>query len=318
MATNLDVDLSKLPDVSDISPDTITHHVNAINSMCKNPRQKFIFERLVTHLHQFVSETNITTEEWMTGIQFLTSVGQTCTSIRQEFILLSDVLGVSALVDSINHPRVSGSTENTVLGPFFTEDAKDIPHGGSIASEGKGEYLFVEGRVLDTHGRPIPNARMETWETDDTGKYDTQYSDRAEPDCRGRLRTQEDGRYSFRAVVPVAYPIPGDGPVGELLSTLGRHNYRPAHLHIMIEAPGYETLITALYPEEDKYLSSDAVFGVKKSLIVKLAEVHSDDEARAKGFSRGPFKYLRHDFTLVSNGEANQARDQRRNETHIN
>ncbi|KAG8950164.1 hypothetical protein FRC04_008019 [Tulasnella sp. 424] len=307
-----EVDLSKLPDVSDISPETITDRVNAINSLCPNPRQKFIMERLITHLHQVVAETNLTTEEWMTTIQFLTRVGQTCTNIRQEFILLSDVLGVSALVDSINHPKVGGSTENTVLGPFFTEDAADIPHGGSIASDKQpGTPMFVCGRVLDTSGQPIPNAKIETWETDAEGFYDTQYSDRQEPDCRGRLKSQEDGSYAFRGIVPVAYPIPGDGPVGDLLKSLGRHNFRPAHLHIMIEAPGFETLVTALYPQGDKYLKSDAVFGVKTSLIVDLQDVTSDEEARAKGFKAGPFKLLKQDFVLVKHEEAKAVRAER-------
>ncbi|KAG9016060.1 hypothetical protein FRB90_003687 [Tulasnella sp. 427] len=308
----LEVDLSKLPDVSDISPETITDRVNAINSLCASPRQKFIMERLITHLHQVVSETNLTTDEWMTTIQFLTRVGQTCTNIRQEFILLSDVLGVSALVDSINHPKVKGSTENTVLGPFFTEDAAEIPHGGSITSaKQSGTPMFVCGRVVDTSGQPIPDAKIETWETDAEGFYDTQYADRQEPDCRGRLRSQEDGSYAFRGIVPVAYPIPGDGPVGDLLKSLGRHNYRPAHLHIMIEAPGFETLVTALYPRGDKYLKSDAVFGVKTSLIVDLENVTSDDEARAKGFKSGPFKQLKQDFVLVRNEEAKKARAER-------
>jgi len=311
------IDFSKLPDVSDISPETITDRVTAINSLCDNPRMKLIMEVLVKHLHQVVSETNLTTAEWMSAIQFLTRVGQTCTNIRQEFILLSDVLGVSALVDSINHPRVAGSTENTVLGPFFTEDAVDVPHGGSIASEGKGEYLFVQGKITNTRGDPIPNAKMETWETDSEGLYDTQYANRAEPDCRGRLRSRDDGTYAYRAIVPVAYPIPGDGPVGDLLKALGRHNFRPAHLHVMIEAPGYETLVTALYPEGDKFLKSDAVFGVKKTLIVSLKEVTSDAEAQAKGFKSSPFKMLEQDFVLVSTKEADEARQRRVDETVI-
>jgi protocatechuate 3,4-dioxygenase beta subunit len=259
----------------------------------------------------------------MNAITFLTRTGQTCTQLRQEFILLSDVMGVSALVDSLNNPPVAGGTESSVLGPFLTEDAPDgtrmlretifrgsdmiiVPHGESIASEGKGDYMYVEGRVLSTEGKPIANASLETWETDSlggysiiapitqyhstfAGYYDTQYKDRGQPDCRGRLVTDNDGRFGYRAVVPVAYPVPGDvccllliilfsdaeivqGPVGELLLSLGRHNMRPSHLHMMVEAPGYQKLITALYPEGDQWLSSDAVFGVKKSLIVVRLE----------------------------------------------
>ncbi|KAG8925737.1 hypothetical protein FRC01_009760 [Tulasnella sp. 417] len=171
--------------------------------------------------------------------------------------------------------------------------------------------MFVCGRILDTSGQPIPNAKIETWETDAEGFYDTQYADRQEPDCRGRLRSQEDGSYAFRGIVPVAYPIPGDGPVGELLKSLGRHNFRPAHLHMMIEAPGFETLVTALYPQGDKYLKSDAVFGVKTSLIVDLQDVTSDEEARAKGFSSAPFKLLKQDFVLVKQEEAKKVRAER-------
>jgi len=314
---NPNLDISKLPDVSDISPETITQSVNEINAGCSNDRQKYLIQHLVTHLHDFVRETNVTKDEWMTTIQFLTRVGQTCTNVRQEFILLSDVLGISALVDSINNPPVHGSTENTVLGPFFTEDAHDVPHGESIASEGKGEYMYVEGKILDTQGNPIPNAKIETWETDDNGLYDTQYEGRGHPDCRGRLTSRDDGSFEYRAVVPVAYPIPGDGPVGDLLNSLGRHNFRPAHLHVMVIAPGFETLITALYVDGDKYLKTDAVFGVKKSLIVNLTEVASDEEARSKGFKKGPFKYLKHDFVLVREDEAEQARAARRSKTMV-
>ncbi|KAG9044702.1 hypothetical protein FS837_007678 [Tulasnella sp. UAMH 9824] len=303
-----EVDLSKLPDVSDVSPETITGLVNAINSFCANPRQKFIMERLTTHLHQVVSETNLTTEEWMIAIQFLTRVGQTCTPTRQEFILLSDVMGISSLVDSINHPKVGDSTEATVLGPFFTEDAADIPHGGSLSAKQEGIPMLVCGRILDTSGQPIPNAKIETWETDAEGFYDTQHADRQGPDYRGRLRSQDDGSYAFRGIVPIAYPTPGDGPVGDLLKSLRRHGFRPAHLHLMIEAPGFETLTTALFPRGDKYLKSDAVFGVKTSLIVDLQDVTSDEEARSKGFESGPFKLLERDFVLVRPEEAKKAR----------
>jgi len=171
--------------------------------------------------------------------------------------------------------------------------------------------MYVQGKLTNTAGEPVANAKIETWETDDQGLYDTQYEGRELPDCRGRLKSREDGTFAYRAVVPVAYPIPGDGPVGELLKSLGRHNYRPAHLHVMIEAPGYETITTSLYPEGDQYLKTDAVFGVKKSLIVKLETVQSDEEARGKGFKKGPFKLLTHDFMMVKHEEAEAARVER-------
>jgi len=291
------------------SPETITKNLLSLAQLPENPRTKFVFSRLITHLHQFVEETSLTTEEWMTAINFLTRTGQTCTPIRQEFILLSDVLGVSALVDGLNNPAVAGGTASSVLGPFLTEDAPDVSTGDSIASEGKGDYMYVEGRVLDIHGKPVPNASIETWETDSEGFYDTQYSDRTRPDCRGRLRSDDQGRYGYRAVVPVAYAIPGDGPVGELLLHLNRHNMRPNHIHIIIEAPGYRKLVSALYPQGDKWLSSDAVFGVKKSLVVDLKDIDNEEEAQRRGFPKGKtFKLLQRDFVLVPSVEAEVAR----------
>jgi len=306
------VDTSNLPDVSDITPETITENVRKINANCPNPRLKFLLSNLVGHLHDFVRETDLTTEEWMQSIQFLTATGKKSTDIRQEFILLSDVLGVSALVDALDHPRVGNSTENTVLGPFFTEDAHDISHGESIASEGKGEYMYVSGNVKAVDGTSVAGAIVDTWETDDQGFYDTQYDGRTEPDCRGRLKTGDKGEYAFRAVVPVAYPVPKDGPVGELMGKMGRHVFRPAHLHVKIQAEGYETLVTTLFPRGDPYLTSDAVFGVKKSLIADLGEVIGEEETRKKGFKKGDrFKTLEWDFVLVKSEDANAARAER-------
>jgi len=291
------------------SPELITSNLQKLIELVPNPRHKFVFERLIAHMHQFVNETSITTEEWMNTVQFLTRVGQTCTPIRQEFILLSDVMGVSALVDSLNNPPVKGATDSSVLGPFFTEDAPDVALGDSIASEGSGQYMYVEGRVLSTDGTPVSDAVIETWETDENGFYDTQYSNRQAADCRGRLRSDKDGKYGYRAVVPVCYPIPGDGPVGELLLNLGRHNMRPNHLHLMVEAPGFRKLVTALYPSGDEFLASDAVFGVKKGLVVKMVDVNDDAEARKRGFPKGgPFKLLSFDIILSPEAEAEAAR----------
>jgi len=295
----------ELPENADI----ITRNAIELNETTADPRMRAILDSLIVKLHEFVRENNITTDEWMGAIQFLTATGQKCTNLRQEMILLSDVLGVSALVDALNHPQVGKSTQSTVLGPFFTEDAADVSLGDTIASEGKGKYLYVTGRVLDTSSNPIPHATIETWETDDLGFYDTQYLNRDKPDCRGRLKSDEEGRFQFRAVVPVAYPIPGDGPVGQLLIKMKRHNMRPAHLHMMVEAKGYETLVTSFYPEGDDWLASDAVFGVKKSLVVSLKDVDSDADARAKGFpSGGSYKLLERDIVLATQEESAQAR----------
>lgn len=226
-----------------------------------------------------------------------------CTDIRQEFILLSDIFGVSALVDTLNHPKPEGATESTVLGPFFVEDAKTIQSGDSIASDGKGEYMLVTGRVTDLQGNPVKRCLIETWETDEEGYYDTQYGE-FEQDCRGRLYTDDDGKYTFRAVLPVAYPIPNDGPVGKLLRSMGRHVFRPSHLHMMFQAPGMEELITSLYFKGDIFLTSDAVFGVKTSLVTEPRKVEDDAEAKKYGFKQAPYWHLDRDFVLITTEEA--------------
>jgi len=308
-AKNHGIDLSKLPQNMNMTAESITPNVHAINANCPDDRMKFIFKSLINHMHDFVRETALTTEEWMTAINFLTETGKKSSDIRQEFILLSDTLGVSTLVDSINNAKPPGATECTVLGPFFTDDAHDLEKGDSIASEGKGDYMFVEGLVTDTQGKPIPNAIIDTWETDGFGLYDTQYETREEPECRGRLHSADDGSYAFRAVLPVSYPIPSDGPVGRMLVKLERHVLRPAHLHIRINAPGYEELTTALYFKGDPYLTSDAVFGVKSSLIVEPETVDDPLISKARGF-RDPksHAYLKKDFILATPEEGAKAR----------
>ncbi|KAH7887013.1 Intradiol ring-cleavage dioxygenase [Phlebopus sp. FC_14] len=294
-----------LPD----KPEIITANLLKLIEQTPNPRNKLIFQLLVKHIHAFINEANLSTDEWMTAIEFLTRVGQTCTPLRQEMILLSDVLGVSALVDSLNNPVTGGATENSVLGPFFTEDAADVEAGGSIVSDSEEVNMYMQGRILSTEGKPISDAIIDTWEADANGFYDTQYVDRTHPDYRGRLHSAEDGSFGYRAIVPRAYPVPGDGPVGELLLAMNRHNMRPNHLHIMIEAPGYHKLITALYPEGCSYLVSDPVFGVKKSLVVKLQRINDDQEARKRGFLKGgSFMLLQHDFILLTEEQSKALR----------
>ncbi|KAK0440916.1 intradiol ring-cleavage dioxygenase [Desarmillaria tabescens] len=303
------IDLSKLPTILDMSAESITPNVHAINANCPDERLKFIFKNLVDHLHDFVRETSITTDEWMTTIEFLTATGKTCSDIRQEFILLSDVVGLSTLIDTLNNVKPPNATETTVLGPFHTEDAKDLENGATIASEGKGDYMFVTGKVMDTKGNPIAGAVLDAWETDETGLYDTQYSDRDGPDCRGKVTSAADGSYSFRAVIPVPYAIPSDGPVGKLIERLGRHVFRPAHLHFKIEAPGYEKLVTALYFKGDPYITSDAVFGVRTSLIVETETIKDTSLTLARGFQRAePHAELKQDFILATPEECAEAR----------
>lgn len=290
-------------------PEVITANALKLAECTTNPRLKLILQALIRHLHEFVNETDLTIDEWMTAIHFLTRVGQTCTPLRQEMILLSDVFGVSALVDVRNNPVVGGATESSVLGPFYTDDTAHIKVGESIASEGKGDYLYVEGRVLNLEGTPIPGTVIDTWEADSYGFYDTQYENRAHPDCRGRILSDDEGKFGYRAIVPPPYPVPSDGPVGELLLSMGRHNMRPSHLHFMVQAPKYHKLVTAFYPEGCEFIQSDPVFGVKKSLVVQLKEVDDNEEARKRGFPKGgPFKLLQIDLVLLTEEQFKAAR----------
>ena len=236
-----------------------------------DPRFKQIMTSLIKHLHAFVREVELTEEEWFTGIQFLTATGQKCDDKRQEYILLSDTLGVSMLVDAINHRRPSGATESTVLGPFYVEGAPEKPLGANIAEGVAGEPTYFSGRVRSSDGRPIPGATLDLWSTDGEGWYDVQLKDNEGMRARGKIKTDADGRYRFWTIKPVSYPIPTDGPVGKMLLKMGRHPYRPAHTHMIVSAPGYETVTTHVFVESDPYLESDAVFGVKNSLVANFA-----------------------------------------------
>jgi protocatechuate 3,4-dioxygenase beta subunit len=243
----------------------------------------------------------------MAGINFLTATGQICSDTRQEFILLSDILGLSLLVDSIDHPKPPSSTEGTVLGPFHTHDAEDMTHGDEISHDQQGEPLLVLCTVKDTKGNGIKGVKIDIWETDSSGHYDVQLPGRSEPDGRCVMRSDEKGDFWFKAIVPVPYPIPNDGPVGKLLEKLGRHCWRPSHMHFMFEKPEFDHLITALYLRGDPYETSDAVFGVKESLIVDLGTV-SKEQAEKYGVKEGS-KLLTYDFVLVSDEESKALRE---------
>ncbi len=245
-----------------------------------NDRLRQITTSLVRHLHDFVRENDLTQEEWRAGIDFLTKTGQISDDKRQEFILLSDVFGVSMLVDAMNHPTDSGSTDSTVLGPFYVNGAPPLPPGASIANEGTGgQPVLFSGIVASDDGQPVAGAQLDVWQTSPDGLYDIQEPEKG-MNLRGKFQTGADGRYEFRTVRPVSYPIPNDGPVGKLLDAVGRHPYRPAHVHFIITAPGFEPLTTQLYSAGDTYLASDAVFGVKKSLVIEYEE-SADGEWRA-------------------------------------
>lgn len=244
-----------------------------------SPRLARIMSSLVTHLHAFVKDVELTEAEWEVAVDFLTRTGQTCSDARQEFILLSDVLGVSMLVDAINHRAPGDATVTTVFGPFHVEGAPEREMGANISLDGKGEACLFEGRIVDLDGRPIENARVDVWSDNEDGFYDVQQPDVQPPfNNRGTFRTGKDGTYAFRGIKPVAYPIPDDGPVGKMLAALGRHPWRPAHMHFMVTAPGCERLITHLFVAGDAYLASDAVFGVKETLIVDFKPVESPSE----------------------------------------
>jgi protocatechuate 3,4-dioxygenase beta subunit len=236
-----------VPPLKDLTMENITENVHAINSGCQDPRVRFLFERLVTHLHDFARETQLSTAEWENAIRFLTDCGKLCSDTRQELILLSDVLGLSLLVDSIDHPKPSASTEGTVLGPFHAHISETVSSGATISHDPNGDPLLVVCTVKDSQGRPVVGVDIDVWETDSDGFYDVQDADRQGFDGRAVLRSDEHGAFHFRAIIPVPYPIPDDGPVGKLLKVLQRHQYRPSHMHFMFRKPGYDPLITSVY-----------------------------------------------------------------------
>jgi catechol 1,2-dioxygenase len=270
------------------------------NAGAEDARLREVMAVIIRHLHAAVKEIEPTQEEWMRAITFLTDTGHMCSDWRQEFILLSDVLGVSMLVDAINNRKPSGASESTVLGPFHVAGAPELPMGSDICLDQKGEPMFVHGRILDTEGRPVAGAKIDVWQANDEGFYDVQQKG-IQPDfnLRGVFRTGADGRYWFRGVKPKFYPIPDDGPVGKLLRALGRHPYRPAHLHYIIGAEGFETLVTHIFDPDDPYIGTDAVFGVKESLLAAFRWTEEEEAAAAAGFAQPGFFDVEHDFVLA-------------------
>lgn len=253
--------------------------VNARMGETSNPRLQEVMGCLVKHLHAFAKEIELGQDEWDTAIDFLTRTGQICTGERQEFILLSDVLGFSMLTDAINNRRPPGATENTVFGPFHVANAPIREMGAMISLDGKGETCLFKGRVIDLDGNPVADACVDVWSDNADGFYDVQKPDEIPKwNNRGRFITGADGEYSFVGIKPVSYPIPDDGPVGQMLGQLGRHPYRPAHMHFMVTAPGHDTIVTHTFVAEDTYLSDDTVFGVKQSLIAPFVRAGGGTE----------------------------------------
>jgi hydroxyquinol 1,2-dioxygenase len=276
---------------------SITELVNRQIAATAPPRLAQIVAALTRHLHDFAREVRLTEDELMAAIQFLTQVGQTCNDRRQEFILLSDVLGLSMLVTAQNNRKPQGCTESTVFGPFHVEDSPEHALGDDIANGARGEACFVRGAVRGLDGEPVANARIEVWQADEDGFYDVQYDGLDQARARATLRTGPDGAYRFRSILANSYPIPHDGPVGKLLAALGRHPWRPAHLHFLIKAEGYETLITHVFRKGDQYLDSDAVFGVRQSLIANWVR-HPAGPGPDGSILTAPFHTLDFDFVL--------------------
>ena len=287
-----------------IDANTITPAVLASLRDCPDPRLLEVLSALVRHLHDFARETRLTEAEWMAGIDFLTATGQKCSDKRQEFILLSDTLGLSTLNVALNHAKSAQATEATVFGPFHVPGAPQLALGADISGGAAGEPLFVQATVRGPGGEPVAQAEVDVWQADVEGLYDVQRTDLAAAQCRAVLRTDAAGRLWFRSVMPVAYPIPTDGPVGRMLNATHRHPWRPAHVHFMIAAPHYQTLITHVFSDGDPYLDSDAVFGVRSSLVGDFVR-HPSGTAPDGSVQPTPFHVLNFDFVLEPAASAN-------------
>jgi hydroxyquinol 1,2-dioxygenase len=274
----------------------VTDEVVASFATSQTDRYREVMTSLVRHLHGFARDVRLTHAEWETAIDFLTRTGQKCDEWRQEFILLSDVLGLSMLTVGINAPASAGATESTVFGPFFVDDAPEVQLGGDLAHGAKGTPCWVSGQVRSTDGTPLAGVRIDAWEADEDGLYDTQYEGNRTAG-RGWQTTGPNGEYRFWSVLPTNYPIPDDGPVGELIAVAGRNPRRPAHLHFKVTAPGHRTLITHVFVAGDPYLDQDAVFGVKESLIAEFTE-HTGGTAPDGTSRRGRWAQVRFDLVL--------------------
>lgn len=287
------------PDVArNLNGDALTKAVLDSFDQSDSPRFRQLAQSLVYHLHAFIREVGLTEAEWAAGIDFLTRVGHITTEKRQEFILLSDVLGASMQVIGVNHPATGDATESTVFGPFFVQESPRYDCGDDLANGAPGEPCFIAGQIRSTTGAPIAEARIEVWQADEDGHYDVQIADLSAARGRGHLFSDAEGRFHFWSVRPAAYPIPDDGPVGELLAAAQRSPMRPAHVHFMVTAPGHQPLITHVFAEGDRYLDADAVFGVKSSLIAPF--IHHE-RGRAPDGRRldTPYYTMRYEFILA-------------------
>jgi len=283
---------------TDFTEETAADAVVESFALAPDPRLRELLTSLVRHLHAFVRDTEPTITEWERAIEFLTATGQKCDDEQQEFILLSDVLGISMLVETINNRKARGATESTVLGPFHLVASPRRKLGDSIDLVGTGPPCVVKGRVLSVGGAPLPGAEIDVWQANDQGFYDVQQPDvQPRANSRGLFTADEDGAFWFRTVVPSHYPIPTDGPVGTLLIATKRHPYRPAHIHFIVTAPGHRPLTTHIFVAGSPYIESDAVFAVKKSLITEFTPVDDPEQAARYGLD-GPFRIANFDIIL--------------------
>jgi hydroxyquinol 1,2-dioxygenase len=292
---------------TDFTEETAIDAVAESFAATPDPRLRELLTSLARHLHAFVRETEPTIGEWQQAIDFLTATGHMCDDERQEFILLSDVFGISMLVETINNRKTAGATESTVLGPFHVVTSPRRALGDSIDLVGTGPQCVVEGRVLSAGGTPLPGAQIDVWQANDQGFYDVQQPEvQPRGNGRGLFTAGQDGAFWFRTIVPSHYPIPHDGPVGTLLEATRRHPYRPAHIHFIVTAPGHRPLTTHIFVAGSPYIESDAVFAVKKSLITEFTEVDDpalyDPERAARYGLTGPFRLATFDIVLQPEG----------------
>jgi hydroxyquinol 1,2-dioxygenase len=283
------------------TPDDITAAVLASYDKCPDERLGTVMRSLTAHLHAFAKDVALTEEEWRTAIGILTATGHITSGKRQEWILWSDALGVSMLVDALSNRTPAGATESTVQGPFYVPGAPLRGYGERIDEMPAGEPLWVHGSVRSLDGRPLPGAELDVWQNGDNELYAVQDPEAPENHLRGRFAARDDGSYGFVTVRPSPYPIPYDGPVGQMLSATGRHPWRPAHIHVIVRAPGHKPLTTHVFDSQSEHIDGDAVFAVKPSLLRELTAHPAGDPQRPAGVT-GPWWSLTSDFVLVPDG----------------
>jgi hydroxyquinol 1,2-dioxygenase len=289
----------------DLTESSITEAVQRTFDRCPDERTKEVFIRLVQHLHDFTREVRLTGDEWFTAMDFLVRVGKISSETRQEYVLLSDILGLSVLVDEINHENTSSATDSTLLGPFYVEGRPTAQNGSDISAGVEGMPMFVSATVVDPDGNPIAGAHVDTWHSDGEGFYDVQQAEKLHNQLamRALLTSDEDGRFWYRSITPRYYPVPTDGPCGEIMRAADRSPMRPEHIHFWFHAEGFEPLITTLFRADDPYLNTDAVFGAKRSLVVDFVQ-HQPGTAPDGTRVDEPFQTVEWTFTLTPNNNA--------------